>query len=85
VGAWEVGTVTYTATWAEKIRPAIDRALDDQKPTFEVLVDGHRFVSLLTVDLVGDNTLVYMTRAETRRLIRKLQKAVDALPNKSKP
>lgn len=61
-------------TWAEKIKPAVDRALDKGEPFFEVLVDGHRYVSLTTIDATGDNTLVYLTRAQATRLMSKLKR-----------
>ena len=65
-------------SWAEKIATKIDRAVDRGEPYFEVLVDGHGLVSLMTIDATGDNTLVYMTRGKAKRLITKLQRAVDA-------
>ena len=33
-------------------------------------------VSLMTIDVTGDNTLVYMTKAKARRLIARLERAV---------
>lgn len=72
-------------SWADKIAPKVDRAVERGEPYFEVLTDGHGLVSLMTIDVMGDNTLVYMTRAKARRLIARLQRAVDATPARRRP
>lgn len=69
-------------SWNEKIQRTVDRAVETGEPHFEVHTDGHEHVSLLTVDVCGDNTLVYMTRAKTEQLIRRLQLAADAIPKR---
>jgi hypothetical protein len=76
--------IRQVMSWAEKIRLPQERAMDNEEPYFEVHFDGHRFVSLLTIDVTGDNTLVYMTGRETDRLIKKLQRARAALPQRRK-
>jgi hypothetical protein len=66
-------------SWNHVIAPKVERAMDKGEAVFEVRADGHRFVSLLTIDATGDNTLVYMTRSDADRLIAKLQRARRSL------
>ena len=70
-------------TWAESIAPKVDRVANKGEALFEVHADGHRFVSLLTIDATGDNTLVYMTPGDTDKLIAKLQRARKSLTRRT--
>ena len=72
------------ASWHNKIAKRVDHAVEHGEPFFEVLVDGQKHVSLMTIDVTGDNTLIYLTRRKATALIAKLQRAVDRLPRRSK-
>ena len=70
--------------WQKKIAPKVDRAVENDEPYFEVLVDDRRYVSLMTIDITGDNTLVYLTRREAEKLAGRITRAAARIPTWTK-
>ncbi len=50
----------------------------------EILTDGHRFVSIMTIDGTGDDTLVYLTRSRALVMADRIKEAAHAIGVKSK-